>query len=67
MQWVMASDRALKRTTLLEKCYLSGEERSYCERKRKEGLEVGLAKVKAARRQYRGRGRYVDELLGEEG
>lgn len=67
MQWVMASDGALKQTTLLEKCYLSGEERSYYERKRKEELEVGLAKVKAARRQYRGRGRYVDELLCEEG
>ena len=66
MQWVITSEQALKQTTLLEKCYLSAEERGYYERKRKEELEVGLAKVKAAHRQYRGRGRYVDELLGEE-
>lgn len=65
MQWVMTSKRALDQVVLLEKCYLCPEERAYYEGRRKEELAVGLAKVKAAHRQYRGQGRYVDELLGE--
>ena len=63
MQYVMKTERALKNLEILEQCYLCKSEKEDYLKKSKELSTVGLDKVKAARRKYRGQGRYVEELF----
>lgn len=41
----------------------SGNEREYYKNIRLEDSKLGADKVKLAKRQYRGQGRYIDEIL----
>ena len=62
-QHVFVSEKALENVTLLERCYLCADEkRQYLESKR-ETQRIGIDKGKVARRQFRGEGRYIEELL----
>ena len=63
MQYVIKTERAAKALTILEQCYLCEPEKaSYLERSR-EFATVGLDKVKAARRKYRGLGHYIEVIF----
>lgn len=66
MQYVLVSEKALEHVKLLEHCYLCAAEKARYQEAAAERSRVGLDKAKIARREYRGQGRYVDELLGEE-
>ena len=45
------------------RCYISDNEREYYKNIRLEDAKLGDNKVKLARRQYRGKGLYIDEIL----
>lgn len=62
-QYVLTSDRAAKKLKVLERSYISANEREYYKRIRNEDTKLGDDKVKLARIQYRGKGRYIDEIL----
>ena len=67
MQYVFKTKQALDRLAMLERCYLCEEEKKACLEARAESSKIGQDKVKVARRQYRGQGRYIEELLDEQG
>lgn len=62
-QYVFISDRAIKQVKLIERCYISNNEKEYYKSIRTEDTKLGDDKVKLARIQYRGKGRYIDEIL----
>ena len=64
MQYVFISDRAMRQVALLERCYLAGNERKHYMSIRSAEAKDGRDKVKLAKVKYRGKGRYIDEILG---
>ena len=62
-QCVFKSEKAAKRLKILERSYISSSEREHFQKVRNEDSKLGDDKVKLARRQYRGKGRYIDEIL----
>ncbi|MBQ7706591.1 MAG: DUF3990 domain-containing protein [Lachnospiraceae bacterium] len=63
MQYIFISEKAVSQLKLLERCYISNKEREYYKNVRLEESKLGNDKVKLAKRQYRGKGRYIDEIL----
>lgn len=63
MQYIFISERAVSQAKLIERCYISDNEKEYYKRVRFEESVLGDNKVKLARKQYRGQGRYIDEIL----
>ena len=62
-QYVLVSEKALEQLTVLEKCFLAQPEKEFYLDSRKESVGINLDKVRMARRQYRGKGKYIEELL----
>ena len=62
-QYVFTSDKACKQLKIVEKCYIPANERDYYMSIRGEYSKLGEDKVKLARIQYRGKGKYIDEIL----
>ena len=62
-QYVFKSERALSHLKILEKTYISEKEKEYYTKERIKENSLGENKVKMARIKYRGRGKYIDELL----
>ncbi len=62
-QYVFTSDKSAKNLKVLERTYISSNEREYYKTIRQEGIKIGDDKVKLARRHYRGKGKYIDEIL----
>jgi hypothetical protein len=62
-QYVFVSDKAISNVKLLERCYLSVNEKDYYKSIRSSETKLGDDKVKLARIEYRGKGRYIDEIL----
>ena len=60
---IFISERAASQVKIIERCYISGNEREYYKNIRLEESKLGDDKVKLAKRQYRGQGRYIDEIL----
>ena len=54
---------AASQAKLIERCYISNNEREYYKNIRFEESKLGDDKVKLAKRQYRGQGLYIDEIL----
>lgn len=63
MQYIFVSEKAVSQAKLIERCYISQNERKYYKNIRLEESKLGANKVKLARKQYRGKGRYIDEIL----
>lgn len=63
-QYVFVTQKALERVHILEHCYLASEEKEYYLQSRKESTDMNRDKVKVARKQYRGQGKYIEEILG---
>lgn len=63
MQYIFISEKAVSQAKLIERCYISNNEREYYKNVRFEESKLGDNKVKLARKQYRGKGRYIDEIL----
>lgn len=63
MQYIFVSEKVVSQAKLIERCYISQNEREYYKNIRLEESKLGANKVKLARKQYRGKGRYIDEIL----
>lgn len=63
MQYVFISEKAASQIKVLERCYISANEKEFYKNIRLEETKLGDDKVKLAKRQYRGQGRYIDEIL----
>lgn len=62
-QYVLRSKQALEHVLVMEKCFLCPSEKRQYMARREESSSNGIAKAKAARRQYRGQGLYIDEVF----
>lgn len=62
-QYVLLSEKALKQASIVERCFLANEEKGYYVNQRDQEASIGRDKVKAALRQFRGQGFYIEELL----
>lgn len=62
-QYVFISNQSISHVKLMERCYISGNEKLYYKNIRSSDAKLGDDKVKLARIQYRGKGRYIDEIL----
>lgn len=63
MQYVFMSENALSQVTLLERCYLSNQEKEMYILSKREFNKVNMDKVKLARKQYRNQGEYIEDIL----
>ena len=64
-QYVFLNDKALEDLELIEHCYLCKKEKSdYLEVKEREN-GVGIQKVKIAKREFAGKGKYIEEIFNE--
>ena len=63
MQYVFISEKALSNITLLERCYLSEDEKNAYLSARQESFNMNQDKVKLARKQYRNQGKYIEDIL----
>ena len=62
-QYVFLTQRAADRIEILRKCYLASIEKEAYISVRSEDAKVSNDKVKIARKQYRGQGQYIEEIL----
>lgn len=62
-QYVFLNEKAVNQLQLVERCYISENEKEYYKSKRSSDTKLGEDKVKLARIQYRGKGKYIDEIL----
>lgn len=62
-QYVFVSEQSVNHIKLIERCYISVNEKEYYKNIRCSDSKLGDDKVKLARIQYRGKGRYIDEIL----
>ena len=62
-RYIFISEKAASQAKLIERCYISNDEREYYKNIRFEESKLGDDKVKLAKRQYRGQGLYIDEIL----
>ena len=62
-QYVFKTEKALSQVEILERCYLCSKEKERYQSKRLEDNKIGDSKIKMARRQYRGKGQYIDDIL----
>ncbi len=63
MQYIFISDKAVSNLEIVERCYISELEKKYYRNVRTQKTYLGDNKVKLARKQYRGKGKYIDEIL----
>ena len=62
-QYVFVSDLAISQLEIVERVYLADNEKNYYKEMRSSDSKLGEDKVKLARIQYRGKGKYIDEIL----
>lgn len=62
-QYVFVSEEAIRHVRVLERCYISENEKEYYKGIRSSESKLGDDKVKLARITYRGKGKYIDEIL----
>lgn len=64
-QYVFKTEKALSQVKIIERCYLCSKEKEKYQIKRLGDNKLGDAKIKIARRQYRGQGQYIDDILDD--
>lgn len=62
-QYVFVSDKSIKNVEIVERCYICSGEKEYYKNMRTAETKLGDDKVKLARIEYRGKGKYIDEIL----
>lgn len=63
MQYVFLTEKAASRLKIVERCYVCDKEREYYKKIKEDYRKLGNDKVKLAKIQYRGVGKYIDEVL----
>ena len=62
MQYVFTTDKAVKRLTILERCFVCSKEKEHFVQKAIEFQKQGQDKSRLARIQYKNMGKYIEEL-----
>jgi len=62
-QYVFISNKSIEQIDILEKCFVSTSEKDYYKNQQIEFQKLGSDKSKLARIQYRGKGKYIEEIL----
>lgn len=62
-QYIFLTEKSLKNMKILERCYVSDNERKHYKHIRLSDTKLGDDKVKLARIKYRCKGHYIDEIL----
>ncbi len=62
-QYVFVTEKSLSQLKILRHCYLAPVEKDYYLNSKKEEAKIGNDKVKLARKQYRGQGEYIEDIL----
>lgn len=62
-QYVFKTQKAINQIEVLERCYLCEYEKELYIKNRKLDNKVSEDKIKVAKKQYRGKGLYIDEIL----
>lgn len=62
-QYVFLTQRAVDQIKILRRCYLASVEKEAYISVRSEDAKVSNDKVKIARKQYRGQGKYIEDIL----
>lgn len=63
MQYVFLTEKAASKLKIVERCYVCNKEREYYKKIKEDYRKLGNDKVKLAKAQYRGIGKYIDEVL----
>ncbi len=66
-QYVFINDLAVSKLQMVEKVYLCEKEKQYYQEMRSNDAKLGEDKVMLARIEYRGKGKYIDEILDKNG
>lgn len=62
-QYVFVTPKSTKHLKIVERCYVSSNEKEYYKNIKSSEAKLGGDKVKLARITYRGKGHYIDEIL----
>lgn len=62
-QYVLRTNKGISALTMLKYCYVSNKEKEHYLKERLDLNNIGIDKVKVARIEYRGKGKYIDEEL----
>ncbi len=63
-QYVFMNDKAIKRSLkIIDRFYLCNQEKNDYKTKKEESTKIGKDKVKLAKREYAGKGKYIEDLL----
>lgn len=62
-QYVFVSNLAVSQLNIIERVYLADNEKNYYKGIRSSDSKLGEDKVKLARIEYRGKGKYIDEFF----
>ena len=62
-QYVLKTQKAIDNLSFLREMYVSSNEKDYCTNSRISLTNNGLQKVKMARIEYKGKGKYIEEIL----
>lgn len=63
-QYVFMNDKAIKRSLkIIDRFYLCDQEKNDYKTKKEESTKIGKDKVKFAKREYAGKGKYIEDLL----
>lgn len=62
-QYVAISDKAIDRLKVVNHCYICKSERRFFESEKSKAEALGSQKVKYVKREFAGKGKYIDELL----
>ncbi len=63
MQYVFLTQKAINQICILERCFVSSKEKEYYQKEQIKFQKDGENKSKLARINYRGKGRYIEEIL----
>lgn len=63
MQYVFLTEKAASRLKIVERCYVCDKEGEHYKKLKEDYRKLGNDKVKLAKAQYRGVGKYIDEVL----
>lgn len=63
MQYVFLTEKAASRLKIVERCYVCDKEREHYKKLKEDYRKLGNDKVKLVKAQYRGVGKYIDEVL----
>lgn len=66
-QYVFINELAVSKLKMVEKVYLCEKEKQYYQEMRSNDAKLGEDKVMLARIEYRGKGKYIDEILDKNG